>query len=66
MGGEDSMWKDKLGQNRERADFEDDVATIKRNVETGAKALGEGRSMILILELLLDIKEKLSEIKNKL
>lgn len=56
------VWKNKLNKNRARDYFEEDVAQVKKNVETGAKTLGEGRAMVLVLELLLDIKEELVKI----
>ena len=52
--------------SRSRNEIEQDKAKSKDNFKKGAKALGRAEILNLILEVSLDIRDLLEEVKDKL
>lgn len=51
---------------RIRQEIEGDKTKSKKYIETGAKALGRARNLDVIIEILLDIRDEMAEIKAKI
>lgn len=55
-----------IGEDRARDEIANEVVALRNKIEGGAGTLGRGRALTLILELLLDIRDELVQVKNKL
>lgn len=55
-----------MPNKRSRGQVEESKGKTKKYIEKGAKALGRARNLDIIVELLLDIRDKLDEISDKL
>jgi len=58
--------KTTTNKNRTRTEIETDNLNAINKIEVGSGQLGRGRIQYLLLEVLLDIRELLTKIKNKL
>ena len=55
-----------IGSNRSREEIAGDVVDVRNKMELGAGAIGRGRALALVLELLLDVRDLLVEVNSKL